>query len=79
MERSVDYVKKLDGNKVHLKNNIHCHPGDAYANGIAVLTGRPKSKKQKQQSIQQRQKMARSYRGGNYSRKIQEVNVMQGV
>jgi hypothetical protein len=62
-----------------LKNNIHCHPGDAFANGIAVLTGRPKTKKQKQQSIQQRQKMARSYRGGNYSRKIQEVNVMQGV
>lgn len=58
--------------------NIHSHPGDAFSYGIAILTGRSAQKKIKKQSIQQRQKRALSYRGGNYSRASENVNVMHG-
>ena len=54
------------------------HPGDAFAYGIFVLLAHHKSKKQKQESIQQRQKRARSYRGGNYTRVTENINMMHG-
>jgi len=58
--------------------DIHSHPGDAFANGVGVLTARPKKTRAKQESIHQRQKRARSYRGGNYSRTAEQLNVMHG-
>ena len=46
----------------------HSHPGDAFANGMAVLMPYNIRKKLKKQTEQERLRRAMSYRGGNYSK-----------
>lgn len=49
--------------------NQHSHPGDAFANGIAVLMPFNPREKLKKVVNEERRRRANSYRGGNYSRK----------
>lgn len=49
--------------------NEHSHPGDAAANGIAVLMPYSPRIEFKKTQAADKKKMARSYRGGNFSRK----------
>lgn len=48
--------------------NQHSHPGDAFANGVAVLMPYNIRKKFKQRNEKERLRRAMSYRGGNYSK-----------
>jgi len=50
--------------------NIHSHPGDAFANGLAIL--HPQRNEEQRPGVNPKVagKLARSYGGGNYSRRV---------
>jgi len=49
--------------------NEHSHPGDAFANGIAILMPFDPRKELKKVTDAEKKKRAMSYRGGNFSRR----------
>jgi len=74
------YKTDINGHAIGDKpiKDIHSHPGDAFANGIAVLMPYSARKKMKQVPLRIRQKQALSYRGGNYSQSA-NINSVRGI
>lgn len=64
------YKVDVNGNVIGDKpqKNTHSHPGDAFANGIAVLMPYD-PRKEYREAKKKRSKIANSYRGGNFSRR----------
>jgi len=66
----VDMNQNIIGNKPE-KNDDHCHVGDAFANGIAILMPYQERKTSRGIDKAKQQRLARSYGGGSYSRTSQ--------